>query len=149
MWEAFALQKLLTFFQQKKNQHICVSLNENFNKSLTNDVVSFEQLGPGQPVHLHSLIRAFTVANRITGYHRLYECRTKARMILCACAGWNDSAHFAHDRRHFSLDAAKFFSSTASWLHTIYACGLPLRVYFALVVPIIPTQQEYYNYYSQ
>ena len=46
MWIAFALQKLLTFFQQK-NQHICVSLEVNFNESLTNDVVSFEQLGPG------------------------------------------------------------------------------------------------------
>ena len=45
MWVAFALQKLLTFFQQKF-QHVCVSLDVNFNKSLTNDIVSFEQLGP-------------------------------------------------------------------------------------------------------
>ena len=29
-----------------KNQHICVSLDVNFNESLTNEVVSFEQLGP-------------------------------------------------------------------------------------------------------
>ena len=41
MWVAFAL----TFFS-KKFQHICVSLDVNFNESLTNDVVSFEQLGP-------------------------------------------------------------------------------------------------------
>ena len=41
----FAEKKLLTFFQQKI-QHICVSLDVNFNESLTNDVVSFEQLGP-------------------------------------------------------------------------------------------------------
>ena len=45
MWVAFALQKLLTFFFRKKFQHICVSLDVNFNESLTNDVVSFEQLG--------------------------------------------------------------------------------------------------------
>ena len=45
MWVAFALQKLLTFFS-KKFQHICISLNVNFNESLTNDIVSFEQLGP-------------------------------------------------------------------------------------------------------
>ena len=45
MWVAFALQKLLTFFS-KKFQHICVILDINFNESLTNDVVSFEQLGP-------------------------------------------------------------------------------------------------------
>ena len=45
MWVDFALQKLLTFFQQKF-YHICVSFELNFNESLTNDVVSFEQLGP-------------------------------------------------------------------------------------------------------
>ena len=45
MWVAFALQKLLTFFS-KKFQNICVSLDVNFNESLTNDNVSFEQLGP-------------------------------------------------------------------------------------------------------
>ena len=38
---------LLTFFQQKISAYgICVSLDVNFNESLTNDVVSFEQLGP-------------------------------------------------------------------------------------------------------
>ena len=30
----------------KKFQHICVSLDVDFNELLTNDVVSFEQLGP-------------------------------------------------------------------------------------------------------
>ena len=43
---AFALQKLLTFFFSKKFQHICISLDVNFNEALTNDIVSFEQLGP-------------------------------------------------------------------------------------------------------
>ena len=46
MWVAFALQKLLIFFQQK-NQHICVSPDVNFNELLTNDIVRFEQLGLG------------------------------------------------------------------------------------------------------
>ena len=54
MWVAFALQKLLlhcksySHFFSKKFQHICVSLDVNFNESLTNDVVSFEQPGPGK-----------------------------------------------------------------------------------------------------
>ena len=52
----FALQKLLTFFFSKKLQHIRVSLDVNFNESLTNDVVSFEQLGPG--VFVSSVTRA-------------------------------------------------------------------------------------------
>ena len=34
-------------FFSKKFQHICVSLDVNFNESLTNGIVSFEQLGPG------------------------------------------------------------------------------------------------------
>ena len=38
--------KSYSHFFSKKFQHICVSLDVNFNESLTNDVVSFEQLGP-------------------------------------------------------------------------------------------------------
>ena len=38
--------KSYSHFFSKKFQHICISLNVNFNESLTNDVVSFEQLGP-------------------------------------------------------------------------------------------------------
>ena len=55
MWVAFALQKLLTFFRQKKFQHICILIDVNFNESLTNDVVSFEQLGPGSWTDFYKL----------------------------------------------------------------------------------------------
>ena len=49
MWVAFALHcKSYSHFFSKKFQNICVSLDVNFNKSLTNDIVSFEQLGPAQ-----------------------------------------------------------------------------------------------------
>ena len=41
----FFAEKNAHFFS-KKFQHICVSLNVNFNESLTNDIVSFEQLDP-------------------------------------------------------------------------------------------------------
>ena len=41
MWAAFALH-----FFSKKIQNIRVSLDVNFKESLTNDIVSFEQLGP-------------------------------------------------------------------------------------------------------
>ena len=44
MWVAFAVY---SHFFSKKFQYICVSLDVNFNESLTNDIVSFEQLGPG------------------------------------------------------------------------------------------------------
>ena len=38
--------KSYSHFFSKKFQHIFVSLHVNFNESLTNDIVSFEQLGP-------------------------------------------------------------------------------------------------------
>ena len=38
--------KSYSHFFSKKFQHICVSLDLNFNESLTNDVVSFKQLVP-------------------------------------------------------------------------------------------------------
>ena len=44
--KSFALQKFLTFFQQKILAYLSY-LSLNFNKTLTNDVVSFEQSGPG------------------------------------------------------------------------------------------------------
>ena len=40
-------------------------------------------------------------ANRIIRYYRMYEWKTKARMILCACAGWSESAYNANFRRCF------------------------------------------------
>ena len=38
--------KSYSHFFSKKFQHICISLNVNFNESLTNNVVSYEQLDP-------------------------------------------------------------------------------------------------------
>ena len=40
--------KSYSHFFSKKFQRICISLDVNFNESLTNDVVGFEQLGPGR-----------------------------------------------------------------------------------------------------
>ena len=50
-------------FFSKKFQHICVSLDLNFNESLTSDIVSFEQLGPG-----YSLLRTLCL-------YVLQDCR--------------------------------------------------------------------------
>ena len=42
---SFCTAKAAHIFSNKF-QHICISLNVNFKESLTNDAVSFEQLGP-------------------------------------------------------------------------------------------------------
>ena len=41
------MQKLLTFFQQKNISIYAIFNDQSFNDTLTNDIVSFEQLGPG------------------------------------------------------------------------------------------------------
>ena len=45
MW-VLCTAKATHIFFSKKFQHICVSLDVSFNESLTNDIVSLEQLGP-------------------------------------------------------------------------------------------------------
>ena len=45
--------KSYSHFFSKKFQRICVSHDVNFNESLSNDIVSFEQLGP----ELHQVVK--------------------------------------------------------------------------------------------
>ena len=54
-------------------------------------------------------------ANWITGYYRMYEWRAKARMILCTCAGWYESLHFAHVQRHFFAWCSPFCDPTGAF----------------------------------
>ena len=51
MWVAFALQKLLTVFQQKFPAYLHITQCK-----LTNDVVSFEQLGPDCYFHIFHML---------------------------------------------------------------------------------------------
>ena len=51
MWVAFALEKLLIFFQKKISAYLRITW-WIFNESLTNDIISFEQLGPDIPFTL-------------------------------------------------------------------------------------------------
>ena len=55
---------IFSHFFSKKFQHICISLDVNFNESLTNDVVSFEQLGPGLYANNLAVLDTF-VRNKI------------------------------------------------------------------------------------
>ena len=55
MREAFALQKFLTYFQQKILELFQILTIWNFNETLTNNIVSFEPPGPD----LHCLLRHF------------------------------------------------------------------------------------------
>ena len=56
--------KSYSHFFSKKFQHICVSL-VNFNESLINNVVSFEQLCPGGAIKLTDLIVLFNMSTLV------------------------------------------------------------------------------------
>ena len=58
---SFCTAKSTHMFSAKKYQNICVSLDVNFKESLTNDIVSFEQLGPDRVCSLLSPVRIFAV----------------------------------------------------------------------------------------
>ena len=54
--------KSYSHFFSKKFQHTCVLLDVNFNESLTNDIISFEQLGPGNlQMHLSLVIKSYDI----------------------------------------------------------------------------------------
>ena len=58
MWVLLEMQKLLTFFS--KNISINAIFNDqSFNNMLTNDIVSFEQLGPGVQENIFYSIQWF------------------------------------------------------------------------------------------
>ena len=86
--------KSYSHFFSKIFQHICVSPDVNFNESLTNDVVSFEQLGPEQHLYL-----AYFWQPRTQSF-AMHTTRTLIR--LRRCAGWFVPSFDAHVRRYVS-----------------------------------------------
>ena len=100
--------KSYSHFFSKKFQHICVSLDVNFNESLTKDIVSFEQLGPG--VYASS-----------GGQQKL--------IILSICTCCYVSSHDAHIRKLVGFGSAiKVMSSAVSLPnYTISWTGLDLQ----------------------
>ena len=72
-------------------------------------------------------------ATRIIGYYWKYVWSIKAQMILCACAGWSESLHFAHVRRHFFAWRAPSDSCIVipylSWFHRTLFHALVYNIY--------------------
>ena len=82
---SFCTAKATHIFQQKY-QHICVSLDVNFNESLTNDIASFEQLGPGvrvadSVVYDHSAFCIVRADSTLFAKAYLSEYITKTRLF--------------------------------------------------------------------
>ena len=65
------MQKLLTFFFSKSISMYAIFNDQSFNDTLTNDIVSFEQLGPEchvGPVYLYSLIQLLISLHILRSY---------------------------------------------------------------------------------
>ena len=84
MWVALHCKSYSHFFS-KKFQQICVSLDVNFNKSLSNDIVSFEQLGPDDSLS--------ATTSEIIPLNMCTQCRFRSVHIHTV---WSESfwAHF-------------------------------------------------------
>ena len=77
MIEAFALQKLLTFFQQKYWRISDINVWK-FNEALINDIVSFEQPGPDLQLDVLSKIQ------------QNHTKQTKASLIVGTRKQWSN-----------------------------------------------------------
>ena len=76
--------KATHIFSAKKFLHIWVSLVVKFNESLTNDIVSFEQLGPGLNRYLYKI--GFAIRKPVFGHKRAAKARISMR-IRAVCSG--------------------------------------------------------------
>ena len=93
MWVAFALLKLLTFFQQKISAYLRITPC-NFNESLTNDIVGFEQLGPGLGLQMGKycqfLTQLYVHHTIVAGYYHFSFLFSSFRLFSLAVVwgGW-------------------------------------------------------------
>ena len=82
--------KSYSHFFSKKFQHICESLDVNFNESLTNNVVSFEQLGPDCFISGLSVFLASWGWVTVTVYFNMFFREAKPRRCRSFCHfGWH------------------------------------------------------------
>ena len=106
--------KSYSHFFSKKFQHICVSLDVNFNESLTNDVVSFEQPGPGILWSL-SYFRHFL----------FFFFFTTRGDKLCILLAW------VHTILAYASERVEFYTSDNDWFFAyllFYVCITPSPV---------------------
>ena len=100
--------KSYSHFFSKKFWRICVSLDVNFNESITNDIVSFEQLGLGWLMMSH-IIWIYPVCHSVFDFRlkHLFALVDKSKLALLKL---RDKV-FNHQLRTSHL----FNTGTSSW----------------------------------
>ena len=136
-------------FFSKKFQHICVSLDVNFNESLTNDIVSFEQLGPGfgLPIFDRVVCQLLNSSRVLLVHVFVVYCE---KLTPCNFSGWTgervcftgDSAG-ANLAMSTALRAVSFEIRVPDGIVLTYACLLvqyspsPAR-FMSMIDPLLP-----------
>ena len=124
--------KSYSHFFSKKFQHICVSIDVNFNESLTNDVVSFEQLGPGLcPPFIHSVVSKYVQAD------------------LSLCCPHMPKDMFSHSAAHAVIrkKATSFYEFFLFGLK-IFPC-ISLRIVFSRLASMIEIRGNSFPFYHR
>ena len=106
--------KSYSHFFSKKFQHICVSLDVNFNESLTNDIVSFEQLGPVCSCFFFFIISMVTI---LEAFH--YFLHVQQIFIFCRFFGKQFEGHFSRN--------TELIHAVAPLLHCLHLNSVPHR----------------------
>ena len=112
--------KSYSHFFSKKIQHICVSVYVNFNESLTNDIVSFEQL---DPVHFKNCNTAHICCSIPNTCHQILQLANFENLFLLCFFFF-----FGRQRKRFQMSVSKillFVDIQAGTLHFLedYTCA--------------------------
>ena len=113
----------------KKFQHICVSLDVNFNELLINEVVSFEQLGPDFFIHKQMVrqsrlrlkrwngsLKKSTVMTGMIINRKIKEERNKSLRKNMSATGIEPMTfclESGHAKFHYAAESVGFFISLA------------------------------------
>ena len=132
MCVAFAVQKLLTFFQQKISEILCIESTKTVNEMTLNELVKLTMrwtTGPWCFMFLSTLFKSYWDDTDRAGYYQLiYASKT----LFCGCSIHVNGSIFLKNR-HFIIQER--FNKLIYGIKKIIKCGTWQPVKFQLVSP--------------
>ena len=130
--------KSYSHFFSKKFQHICISLDVNFNKSLTNDIVSFEQLSPGFLLFMLSLSCFFFFFVRMmkwkmTAHYQFERVLFPTIPGHFHCFTWYSPTPPPHPLPHTYIHYTQTHTRTHTHTHSLHPLSIKHFVAFVIV----------------
>ena len=110
--------KSYSHFFSKIFKHICLSLDVNFNESLTNDVVSFEQLGPD--IFLISPFKHYVVSTHLKHLIKALLLSMKLVLLINLKLLTTANSFLLNIAEHENYSANKYENASCCWHFHIY-----------------------------